>query len=39
VFDDVCTTGYQLNAVAGCLLDQGQAARVRALALARAPWQ
>jgi predicted amidophosphoribosyltransferase len=39
VFDDVCTTGYQLNAVADCLLDQGQAARVRALALARAPWQ
>lgn len=39
VFDDVCTTGYQLNAVADCLLDQGKAARVRALALARAPWQ
>jgi len=30
VFDDVGTTGYQLNAVADCLLDQGQAARVRA---------
>jgi predicted amidophosphoribosyltransferase len=39
VFDDVCTTGYQLNAVAGYLLDQGQATRVRALALARAPWR
>lgn len=39
VFDDVCTTGYQLNAVAGCLLDQGQATRVRALVLARAPWR
>jgi predicted amidophosphoribosyltransferase len=39
VFDDVCTTGYQLNAVADCLLDQGKAARVRALVLARAPWQ
>jgi predicted amidophosphoribosyltransferase len=39
VFDDVCTTGYQLNAVAGCLLDQGQAVRVRALVLARASWQ
>ena len=39
VFDDVCTTGYQLNAVAACLLDQGQAARVRALVLARAPWR
>jgi predicted amidophosphoribosyltransferase len=39
VFDDVCTTGYQLNAVADCLLDQGQASRVRALVLARAPWR
>ena len=39
VFDDVCTTGYQLNAVAGHLLNQGQATRVRALVLARAPWQ
>jgi predicted amidophosphoribosyltransferase len=39
VFDDVCTTGYQLNATADCLLDQGQAARVRALVLARASWQ
>ncbi|MGO9726211.1 MAG: hypothetical protein ACLPN6_12790 [Streptosporangiaceae bacterium] len=39
VFDDVGTTGYQLNAVADCLLDQGQTARVRALVLARAPRQ
>jgi predicted amidophosphoribosyltransferase len=39
VFDDVCTTGYQLNAVADCLLDQGQATRVRAVVLARAPWR
>jgi hypothetical protein len=39
VFDDGCTTGYQLNAVAGGLLDQGQATHVRALALARAPWR
>jgi predicted amidophosphoribosyltransferase len=39
VFDDVCTTGYQLNAVAGGLLDHGQATRVRALVLARAPWR
>jgi hypothetical protein len=39
VFDDVCTTGYQLNAVVGCLLGQGQATRVRALVLARAPWR
>lgn len=39
VFDDVCTTGRQLNAVAGCLLDEGGSARVRALVLARAPWK
>jgi predicted amidophosphoribosyltransferase len=39
VFDDVCTTGSQLNAVADCLLDDGNAARVRALVLARAPWR
>jgi predicted amidophosphoribosyltransferase len=39
VFDDVCTTGSQLNAVADCLLDEGAAARVRGLVLARAPWK
>jgi predicted amidophosphoribosyltransferase len=39
VFDDVCTTGSQLNAVAGFLLAEGRAARVRALVLARAPWR
>jgi predicted amidophosphoribosyltransferase len=39
VFDDVCTTGSQFNAVADCLLDDGKAANVRALALARAPWR
>ena len=39
VFDDVCTTGSQLNAVAACLLDQGKAATVRGLVLARAPWR
>ena len=39
VFDDVCTTGWQLNAVADCLLTDGQAARVTALVLARAPWK
>jgi predicted amidophosphoribosyltransferase len=39
VFDDVCTTGHQLNAVADCLLTEGRAARVRALVLARAPWR
>lgn len=39
VFDDVCTTGSQLNAVAECLLDQGHAYAVRGLVLARAPWR
>jgi predicted amidophosphoribosyltransferase len=38
VFDDVCTTGTQLNAVAGCLLDQGGASRVEGVVLARAVW-
>ena len=33
------TAGYQLNAVASCLLDQGQATAVRALVLARASWR
>jgi predicted amidophosphoribosyltransferase len=39
VFDDVCTTGSQLNAVAARLLDEGGAAQVRGLVLARAPWR
>jgi predicted amidophosphoribosyltransferase len=39
VYDDICTTGTQLDAVAGCLLDQGQAARVEGVVLARAPWR
>jgi predicted amidophosphoribosyltransferase len=39
VYDDVCTTGSQLDAVAGCLLDQGGAARVEGVVLARAPWR
>jgi predicted amidophosphoribosyltransferase len=39
VFDDVCTTGWQLNAVADCLVREGRAAAVRALVLARAPWR
>lgn len=38
LFDDVCTTGYQLDAVAGFLLDHG-AADVRGLVLARTPWK
>jgi predicted amidophosphoribosyltransferase len=39
VFDDVCTTGTQLNAVADCLLADGGAARVEGIVLARAPWR
>ena len=39
VFDDVCTTGSQLDAVADCLLEEGNAAEVRGLVLARAPWR
>jgi predicted amidophosphoribosyltransferase len=39
VYDDVCTTGSQLDAVAGCLLDQGEAARVEGVVLARALWR
>jgi predicted amidophosphoribosyltransferase len=39
VYDDVCTTGGQLDVVAGCLLDQGGANRVEAIVLARAPWR
>jgi predicted amidophosphoribosyltransferase len=39
VYDDVCTTGSQLDAVACCLLDQGGAARVEGVVLARAPWR
>lgn len=39
VFDDVCTTGSQLDAVADCLLNDGNAAQVRGLVLARAPWR
>ena len=39
VYDDICTTGGQLDAVAGRLLDEGDAARVEAVVLARAPWR
>jgi predicted amidophosphoribosyltransferase len=39
VYDDVCTTGSQLDAVAACLLDNGGAARVEGVVLARAPWR
>jgi predicted amidophosphoribosyltransferase len=39
VYDDICTTGGQLDAVAGRLLDEGGAARVEGIVLARAPWR
>jgi predicted amidophosphoribosyltransferase len=39
IYDDICTTGTQLDALAGCLLDKGAAARVEGLVLARAPWR
>lgn len=39
VYDDICATGSQLDAVAGCLLDEGGAARVEGIVLARAPWR
>ena len=38
IYDDVCTTGSQLDAVAACLLDDGHASHVEAIALARARW-
>jgi predicted amidophosphoribosyltransferase len=38
IYDDVCTTGSQLNAIAGHLLDEGGARSVSAVVLARAPW-
>jgi predicted amidophosphoribosyltransferase len=39
IFDDICTTGSQLDAVAACLLDEGNATQARGLVLARAPWR
>jgi predicted amidophosphoribosyltransferase len=39
VYDDVCTTGGQLDAVADCLLDDGGARRVEGVVLARAAWR
>jgi predicted amidophosphoribosyltransferase len=39
VYDDICTTGTQLDVVAGCLLDRGKAARVDGIVLARALWR
>lgn len=39
VYDDICTTASQLDAVAECLLDDGRASKVEGLVLARAPWR
>jgi predicted amidophosphoribosyltransferase len=39
VYDDIATTGGQLDAVAGCLLDEGGATRVEGVVFARAPWR
>jgi predicted amidophosphoribosyltransferase len=39
VYDDVCTTGSQLDVIAEILLDQGRAAQVEGLVLARARWR
>ncbi len=39
VYDDVCTTGSQLDAIAGYLIDEGGAAEVEGLVLAPAPWR
>ena len=39
VYDDICTTGTQLDAIAACLLDEGGACRVEGMVLARAPWR
>jgi predicted amidophosphoribosyltransferase len=39
IYDDVCTTGSQLDAVAGFLMDEGEAVEVEGIVLARAPWR
>jgi predicted amidophosphoribosyltransferase len=39
VYDDVCTTGGQLDAVADCLIREGGAHRVEGVVLARALWR
>jgi predicted amidophosphoribosyltransferase len=39
VYDDICTTGGQLDAVADCLISEGGAARVEGVVLARAAWR
>lgn len=39
IYDDICTTGSQLDTIAECLLNDGEASAVEALVLARAPWR
>jgi len=39
VYDDICTTGGQLDAVADCLISEGGAARVEGVVLARVLWR
>lgn len=39
VYDDICTTGGQLDAIADCLISEGGAARVEGVVLARALWR
>jgi predicted amidophosphoribosyltransferase len=39
IYDDICTTGTQLDAIAACLLDEGGATHVEGVVLARAPWR
>ncbi|MGC8510626.1 MAG: ComF family protein [Acidimicrobiales bacterium] len=39
VYDDICTTGHQLDAVADVLIREGGAADVEGVVLARAPWR
>jgi hypothetical protein len=39
IYDEVCTSGSQLNAVAARLLDDGHAAHVEAIVLAQTPWR
>ena len=39
VYDDICTTGLRLNAVAKYLQENGRARRVEGIVLARAPWK
>ena len=39
VYDDICTTGYQLNEVARRLKEEWDATKVYGIVLARQPWQ